>query len=74
MPVYEYMCSNCKKGYDVTCRVKDLPDRITCDSCGEGCYRMISLSSFRLGWSDNKFTQDDLLKHDGLNSEEETAA
>jgi putative FmdB family regulatory protein len=52
MPVYEYQCSACSRGFEYQQRMSD-PDKTTCEVCGGALERLISRTAFALkggGW------------------------
>src|SRR3954469_15917607 len=52
MPVYEYQCKACGRGFEYQQRMSD-PDKTTCEACGGALDRLISRTAFSLkggGW------------------------
>jgi putative FmdB family regulatory protein len=52
VPIYEYQCRKCRKGFEYLQRMSDPPKR-KCESCGGQLERQISQTSFQLkggGW------------------------
>ena len=52
MPVYEYQCKACGRGFEYQQRMSD-PDKTTCEACGGALDRLISRTAFALkggGW------------------------
>ena len=51
MPIYEYMCQDCKRITELMQKMKDQPPR--CEECGNFMAKSISLTNFSLkgdGW------------------------
>ncbi len=52
MPIYEYLCLDCKKEHEIIQKISDKPLKV-CPSCGGKIKKNLSLSSFHLkggGW------------------------
>jgi putative FmdB family regulatory protein len=52
MPVYEYECKACHKGFEYQQRMAD-PEKTECEACGGALERVISRTAFQLkggGW------------------------
>jgi putative FmdB family regulatory protein len=61
MPIYEYQCAACGKGFERLQKLSD-PDPVDCPSCGQAqLKRQLSAPSFRLagsGWYETDFKGD----------------
>ncbi len=52
MPIYEYVCKNCSKEFELIQKISDPPAK-KCPDCGKKIEKKLSLSSFQLkgtGW------------------------
>ncbi len=52
MPIYEYLCKNCSKEFELIQKISDPPAK-KCPVCGKKIEKKLSLSSFQLkgtGW------------------------
>ncbi len=52
MPIYEYICKNCEKEFELIQKISDPPAK-KCPDCGKKIEKKLSLSSFQLkgtGW------------------------
>jgi len=57
MPIYEYVCTDCRHEFEEIVGLKDLPPN--CPLCAREVNRKISLTSFRLkggGWYADAYT------------------
>ena len=77
MPIYEYSCKNCGKGFEILQKFSDLPI-LKCPSCSGEVTKLISQCSFHLkgtGWyatdyakksesTDRKDTKSEITKSD----------
>lgn len=55
MPLYEFQCQDCKKQFEVLCKVSEIQEPRTCPGCSsQKTKKLVSRTSFQLvggGWA-----------------------
>lgn len=69
MPMYEYVCEQCNKHYDITMKFSEheiLKDKLSCKECGTKLIQCVSSPNFHLkgeGWFPKKADEYDPAWH-----------